>query len=583
MKKNIFKALVFSIVLALFLGGPVISLMAWCPTGGGIWWPPQSKKGEKPKTGPGMERPKSGPGIAPYMWDQMLNNPTLTASILPMWENWWIRNRLYYLPFKEPIVWVDSTITGDTTPVTMELQKKVIAILIESVKNDKHPMVRSDAALALAKARDRSAIPVLQEVFETDKDFDVRNVAHLALGILGDESAINNLKTLKCYISDTSYKSLPCAYGALALGYIKNTKSIEILKEILDQNTNARSETQCSALLSLGNIQEKSLIPFISNILHDSSRDKSVRAYAALALGKIKDRSTLPELKKALTDQDPSIRSSVVIAIGLTKSSESKDDLIKVLSNDRTSEVRAYAVIALAQLGDKSAYSIISKIAKKGDYTVQNMSILALGILGNEDALPELRDILEKKGDPVIYRATIVALGLLKDKISVPKLIKIVDTEDSDPITWAYAIQSLGMIGDTQAVSVLEKAFQKVQARPDLAISAYNNLTIALTLLGKRQEVLSILYEQLKNESLIPELKWSVLFGIAYIGNKTSIEPLVNFYKEQNDNWVRRYVVFALGYILDKDKINPLYAITADNNFNIWLRIIDHILMSRPD
>jgi len=540
-------------------------------------------------------RPQAGTGLTPYMWEQLFHNP---AIALPMWEQWWLRNRLHYLPFKDPITWLETNMTGETMPVSVELRKNVFDIITKCAKEDKDLMVRATAVLALGKSRDKNIIPVLREVFKSDKkseardvaslsaciqgdESDVKNIASLALGIMGDESVLNDFKSILANQKASSQEIISQSYTALSLGYIKNNDSIEILKEILNRPNKPNNELQCSALLSLGNLQDKSLIPFISKILTDLSRNDSVRSYAALALGRIKDPAALPELRKALQDKKSSVRASAAIALGLIESIEAKDDLINLLTNDKISEVRSYAAISLAQLGDKSVYSIISKFAKKGDYHLENMCTLALGILGNPEAIPELRELVEKKNKPLSYGAAILALGLLKDKSSVPNLIKIVEKESADTTNWCYAIQSLGMIGDAKAIPVLKKVFKTELT--SFTTLAYSDLIVALTLLGKRQEILSLLHERLKNESLHSEIQYRILHGLAYIGDKTSLEHLVKFYNEQRDNYLRMYTVFALGYILDKNKISPLYKITADTNFDIWLDIIDQIAISKPD
>lgn len=591
--------LIIGISLCLLLA--VISSMAWCPHSGGGGGvppppppPPPPPGAPIPPSPPGVSpgipflpfpravpvRPQQGTGLTPYVWGQLFHNPNIA---LPMWEKWWLRNRLYYLPFKETISWIETSVTGETIPVTTELRKQFFATLVQCVKEDKSPMVRADAVLALGKSMDKSAIPVLREVFKNEKDFDVKNVTCLALGILEDESMVNDFKSILAKTKVSSHEIIHQSYVALALGYIRSNASIDILKELLSRSATNDEELQCSALLSLGNIQDKSLVPFIVKVLNDTSRNDAVRSYAALALGRIKDPSALPELKKLLNDKKSAIRASIAIAMGLIKSPDSKNDLINILTNDRTSEVRAYTAISLAQLGDKSVYQTISKFSKKGDYHLESMCILALGILGNEEAIPEIREIVEKKNKPLSYSAAILALGLLKDKTSVPVLMKIVEKDTADTISWCYAIQALGMIGDSRAIPTLEKAFQKARERIDVATNSYNNLTVALVLLGKRKDVLSALYEQLKNESLHPEFKYRILHGLAYLGDKTSLDQLIKLCKDQKDDNLRMYIAFALGYILDKGKINPLYKITADTNFDIWLDITDHIFMSKPD
>jgi HEAT repeat protein len=538
--------------------------------------------------GPAVTRPAYGPGLSPYFWDSLFYNPGAT---LPVWENWWIRNRLNYLQFKEPITWFQVSSNGETVPVATELRKQVFEALIDCLKNDKNPMVRANAALALGKSKDKNATDALKESMKNDKEFDVKNTAALALGILEEESVIDDIKNI---VLDTKhgaeYKIISRAYAALSLGYFKkdNSAFIDTLKELFSpKNSKTDNEILCSALLTMGNLEDPSLISFITKIMNDYTRKIPVRAYAALALGRIKDPSALSELKKALNDKEKDIRASAAIAMGMIKSPDSKNDLLKVLTNDKDGTVKGYAAIALAKLGDKSVVPEFTRLLKKGDYHLQSLIPIALGLIDSQESLPMLREMLAKKNANT-YSATILALGLLKDKESIPKLIKIVEKEQSDPIAWPYAIQALGLIGnqqDEKVVPVLEKAFKDALTRFDLATNAYNNLTVSLAMLGKRKEVLAELYKQLENEKLLPEIKWRILYGIAYIGDKGSLDPLVKFYNKNKtgDDYLRMYTVFALGYVLDKEKINPLYKITSDNNFGMWLRIIDHIIISKPD
>ncbi len=487
------------------------------------------------------------------------------------------------MSFKETMNWMEISSNGETTPVAADLRKEVFDILIRCVKEEKNTPLRTDALLALAKAKYHNAIPLIKEILKNDDDFDIKNAASLALGILEDKSSINDFKEILANTKASSYEIIKQSHNALALGYISNTNSVEILKEVVSRNGKSSNELQCSALLALGNNRDKTMIPFIGKILNNPLKDESIRAYAAIALGKIRDLEALPELKKAMNDKKNNVRSSVAIAFGLINSSDVKDDLIQMLDKDKSPEVRGFAAISLAQLKDKSVYPALSKLMKKNDYYTENMAIIALGILGDEQAIPEIKELIEKKRKPLSYSSAILTLGLLKDKSSVPMLMKIVEKDTADMVSWSYAIQALGMIGDQQAIPLLEKTLKKSTERIDLALNAYTNLTVALAMLGKRKETLAYLYEQLKNEDLYPELKYRVLHSLAYIGDKSSLEPLLKFYKSQKDDYIKTYAIFALGYILDKNKINPLYKITADNNFDIWLNITDHIFMNKPD
>jgi HEAT repeat protein len=524
-------------------------------------------------------RPPAGTGLEPLIF-----NPIISV---PMWENWWTRNRLNYLPFKKPIDWNDkknNNTDGTISVETNSLSKKALDVLIQALKEEENPIVRANIVLALGKYKNRTALGSLKEAFKNDESFDVRNVSGLALGIMGDEAAVGDLKEILLDEGDQKSQMISRAYAALSLGYIKTDASISALKEVLKPERKAHKEIQCSAVISLGNLEDKSLIPFLGSILNDSARDEHVRAYAALALGRIKDSSALPELRKALSSNESSIRSSIVIAMGMIASPQAKNDLVNIIAKDKSTEVQAFAAISLAQLGDSSVCSTLATLSKKADFNIEGMGVLALGILGDKSSVPELQKIVIKKTRPLSRGAAILALAFLKDKTIVPELIKIVKNEaSSDKVTWAYAVLALGMLGDQKAIPALEDAFKLAQERIDLATSGYNNLTVALAMLGKQKEVLETLYSQLNDKMLHPQIRMRAICGIGYLGDKTSIEPLINFYKQEKNDDLRGYAVLALGFVLDKDKINPLYKITADNDFKITLLIIDHIFFSKPE
>jgi HEAT repeat protein len=543
--------------------------------------------GEKPADGsqptlkapPPPPRPPAGTGLEP-----MVFNPVVSV---PMWENWWARNRLHYLSFRKPIQWdnPDAKKSEDGT-ISVEvnsLSKQALDTLIKCLKEDSSPFLRANAALALGKFKHRGAVAALKEAFLNDDTPDVRNVAALSLGIMGEDSVVGDLKAVLLNETDQRSQMISQAYAALALGFIKTEASVNALKEALNINKKLHKEVQCSAILSLGNHQDKALVEFIGKILTNDAYDEHVRAYAAIALGRIKDESILPYLKKGMNARESSVKSGIAIAFGLLDSPKAKADLLNLL-RDKFTEVQAFAAISLAQLGDNSVYNDLSNLTKKADFNVEGIAFLSLGMLGNKNALPEIQKIAIKKTKPLSRGATLLALGLMKDSTSVNGLIEIVKKEAvSDPVSWDYAVLALGMIGDPKAIPVLEEAFKKAQERVDLAVTGYNNMTVALSMLGKQQEVLEVLYKQIEEKLTPIPIKIRALHGIGYIGDKQSIAHLVKFYNNEKNDELRSYSVLALGFLLDKSDINPLYKITADMNFKIRLLIQDHIFFSKPD
>ncbi|MEK7448215.1 MAG: HEAT repeat domain-containing protein [Planctomycetota bacterium] len=525
-------------------------------------------------------------GLAPWI---LFSSPSI-----PSWEAWWTRNRLYYLSFKEPIEWESVKLlknednpdkkdpdSSETTAVKLKSNKKIIDTLSNSLQDDDY-LTRMNTVLAMAKFRDKKFLESIKKAL-TDKNQYVRNTAILSLGIMGDLTVVKDLKEI---LLSSESQMISQAYAALALGYLKEQSSIDALKEVFNQKKVMKIDVKCAALLSLGNIENPSVIPFLGKILNDNKENVHVRAYAALALGRIKDEKALPFLKQAVQGRKNEIQGSVAVALGLIKSRHGLTDLYDLFTKSRDSEVKGLAALSLAKLGDKSSAHLLLKAAKQGDYNLGGFSILALGMLGDEKSKKELRAILATKNKPFIRGAAALALGMLKDEESVLDLIKVVEKEEiSDSVTWSYAILALGMIGDKRAVPVLEKIFEKIQdpAYLNLANAGYNNITVALAKLGQRDKVREILHKKLEDKSILFDNKLKILHGIGYVGDETSIDLLLNFYNNEKNAKLRSYAVLSLGFILDKDKITPLYKIISDGNHTSTLEIIGNILLSRPD
>lgn len=559
--------IVFSLIAIFLLVDISLNKVdAWCPSGGagGGQIVPQR-----------IPRPPSGTGLEPLVF----NPPNPAPNLFFAWEIWWIRNRLNYLPFKEPIVW--DTISDGEETVAVQTHRKLLEGIADALKNDSNPAARAMAALAFGKFKHKSGIRYLKAAL-ADKSFDVKNVVRLSLGLFQDASFVENFKEI---LFSKKESDITKAYAALALGYIKDKSSVETLQEVFKEKK-VPKDIACATLVSLGNIGDKSVIPFLDKILNKPKGDVQIRAYAALALGKIKDPEAVEILRKSLKEKNPDIRASIAIAFGMIKSPDTKDDLVALFKKDKNSRVRQFAAISLAQLGDKSVYATLYKTAtsSRGSFDVKAFAILALGLLGEQKETNKfIKEIVIKK-KPIIRPVAVLTLGLLKDKTAVPILLEILEKEQAiDPVSFLYAIQALGLIGDKEAIPALEKLYKKAQEDISMAAAVYNNLTVALTMLGKRKETLDILHKQLKEKKASEVILLRALHGTAYIGDKSSIDYLLDFYKDEKNLTLRMYAMFALGFVLDKDKINPLYKITADNNYYIWLNIMDHIYASKPD
>jgi HEAT repeat protein len=149
--------------------------------------------------------------------------------------------------------------------------------------------VRQDAAEALGKTHDDSAIAALIETLQ-DKHDIVRRIAAEALEKMGDASAVPGLIEA---LNDE--EPSVCLNATKALGRIGDITAVPALIETMkDENGDVRQ----AAAEALGKIGDSSAVPALIEAATD--RIDSVRSNAAEALGQIGDSVTLP--RKIVSD-----------------------------------------------------------------------------------------------------------------------------------------------------------------------------------------------------------------------------------------------------------------------------------------
>lgn len=519
-----------------------------------------------------------------------MRSGTLSFSgVIEPWEVWWSKNRDKYLAFREPIEWVKIT-GGDTTQsVTIDpLYNKLLNVLSDGLINGDNSSgcLSCPAAIALGKINAIQSQPtpsdILNKAMESKARDCTKNKVLLGLGLAGDASAA---KLLKEILLNKKEDSLKRSNAALGLGYLLHDPEVpKILKDILSGRDD--NEVRSCACISLGNLKDASAVPTMGNVLNllaqDGKKEKpALRAYAALGLGRIGTKPALEELKKStLTkEKEADVRSAVVISLGLTGLPDAKESLIPFLQ-DRYPTVRGLAAISLAEIKDAKSYDAISALLKK-DKSIEadGLMILALGLTGDDRAKTDLRKILEdKKSRSLLKASAAIGLGLLKDTESVPTMVTMLKNEKQldDCILTPYLIMSLGMIGDKRDTEPLQAIWEKIGPYNAPLFGYHTNLAVALTMLGKRNDiVLPRLIEQV-NQSKDILLRAHALHTLGLVGNKESTRYLVEAYGDRA-GYIRFAAINSIGFLLDKNPVNPLAKITADD-IDAQMKIIDDIL-----
>ncbi|MFH0887753.1 MAG: HEAT repeat domain-containing protein [Planctomycetota bacterium] len=530
-------------------------------------------------------RPSLGLGLQPF-----IQSSQALLGVVEPWEVWWTRNRDKYLSFREDIQWVKIVDDGGTQSVTAyPIYEELIKVLSDGL-SDKDPYIAFRAAIGLGKIKEIQSISninildILKKANDNDKRFFVKNNVLLALGLRSDNSSAEIIKQVLVLQNEKSIPALTRSYTALAAGYIANdTEITKILKDIIS-DIRDDTEVRACACLSLGNLKDVSAVPILGKLLNGSDGKKEqplIRAYAALGLGRIGTNEALDALKKSTvaSEKESDVHSAVVIALGMTGLTEAKEYIIPFLSNRRDPKISGLSAISLAQTKDDKSYDLISEAFQKNKSNdADGLMLIALGLTGNDKAKTDLRKILEnKRTRNLLQAAAAIGLGLLNDSEAIPIIVNMLNDEKQlkDVIVTPYLILSLGMIQDQKGVEVLQKIWEKIETNSPL-LPYHTNVAVALTMLGKRKEVVLPKLIQQASQTKDPLIRAYALHAIGLVGDRESSQTFIEAYKD-NNAFVRFETITGIGFLLDKNKINPLDKITADN-IDVTMLIMDHIL-----
>ncbi|MDD1717476.1 MAG: HEAT repeat domain-containing protein [Methanoregulaceae archaeon] len=177
-----------------------------------------------------------------------------------------------------------------------ELGKEDLTPLIRAIRK-KNKDIRLGVIEAFGRIRDPSTVPVLTEALG-DKSPEVRWEGALALGEIGETEAV---PALFAALSDSDrYVRYGAAQALQALRWIPRGES--------EQAYLFLGKQEWDRLVALG---EEAVEP-LCLALRD--RDAGVRTHAAESLGRIGSARAIPELYKALSDDDEAVRWQAVRA-----------------------------------------------------------------------------------------------------------------------------------------------------------------------------------------------------------------------------------------------------------------------------
>ena len=359
------------------------------------------------------------------------------------------------------------------------------AALITALKKDKQGVVRQEAAIALGKIKGERVVDPLLDVLRNDKYETTRFQAAVALREIqaADKGLVDILKKgLGSF--DDGYEVLSVQNEIITALIVNNNKAtsefiLEALKSANDEWTRwafvhilgaSANKIAADAVLkelkhpsyvvrkraanSLGGFKERRLVEPLIAVLENSDEMKSIRAAAIVSLGALKDERAAAPLLTALSDENAEIRLQAIAALGTLKDAKAVAKLSEIVENPlEPDNVRAAAVTALGNIGDKTAEDVLIRALDIRVGNMANNAMIALGKLESTTAVPRLIAILEDKRLPLNAGTAVLA-----NASSRTKAARALGT-----IGGSRAAEALGrrLIDDTEYIVALEDAWNR--------------------------------------------------------------------------------------------------------------------------
>ncbi len=236
----------------------------------------------------------------------------------------------------------------------------------------------------------------------------------------------------------------------------------------------ARSEmpmVRYAGLVAIGEVRDQSSLPLaIAATSHESPFVRLAGAFAAARLGKSGYVRILLDVLRSEAPENQ--RVDAALLLGRLDEQRARPWLRAALrqgSNERSRTVQLAISAALARLGDKDALQELIRYSQ-GDAATRTEALLLLAELGKREAADTLRYRLLSKHEEYVEPRLIAARGLGKlgerdgydlamqhTSFADPNLRPTTDNPDRTYPVRSMAIHALAEIGDTRALPVLRQ------------------------------------------------------------------------------------------------------------------------------
>jgi len=268
--------------------------------------------------------------------------------------------------------------------------RNAVPALLEALRGEFFT-VRARAAIALANIGDGRAIPELLPLLK-DREDEVRIAACIALGKFRDPSTFDELANVT--LDDPIIEVRQTAVKAL--GESRNAAAIPFLMEALRDPFwwFEREQATRDLLTAIENMGEPVVEPLIEAL---ADREGTVRKFAAMILGNLRDVRAIEELGMTVYDLHHEVSQAAAEALAQF-GAPAIDVLAEALSHPE-SAVREHAVIGLGRIHDDRVAPYLIEMLHDRDGVVKRQAILSLAELHDKRAIPTLQEVAANRAD----------------------------------------------------------------------------------------------------------------------------------------------------------------------------------------
>ena len=356
----------------------------------------------------------------------------------------------------------------------------VYALLVEKL-DDPNPAVQHAAVVALGRFGRSEAIEELlkPKVFRS-QHHQLRWAAVAAVARLGDYRVIDIL--LKA-AEDPEWIVRTEAVTGL-MGKVKDvvaSRDVRLARVLIHMFSLDNEEIVELAMEGFQEIGPESL-----RWLHDALdiSSETIRANAALALGKMKSHASTPYLLELLKDESAAVRASACRALGEIGDKVSIEPLV-LMVQDNVERVQEEAVEAIVQFGKLAVVPLLNALIRERDKFAQRAFLRCLGRIGDPKSVPAL--ISHLRSSYFIVRQAAVSALVRLGPMAILHLLATLSFNTSDieklkkdacdkerPELQMRAIKALGGLEDHRAVPLLKELVD--QGLPDVQEAASHAL-----------------------------------------------------------------------------------------------------------